>query len=615
MYNELTSSSIPQTTEARTELQELMAVSKKIRGSQKNCNTMGIFQDSLSSAFLLTSANVFLKREEAMDLVMQMSKPVYNIDGSLRNGPQLPIPAILKPEPLWTGKQIISMMIPQSLFVEKRVRKLDSWDWMDPEERCVVVMKGELLSGSLCKDTLGEKEGSIIDVMCLDAEQGSTAACNFMTDIQRVTNKYLMYRGLSVGIADITMSEATKQEVREAIQKTNNLVNAVNTVKLTGVSSQEKENYIRSMQNNLFDQMGRIVHAKMPVGKNTVRMMAYSGSKGNDINSTQLAAGVGQQSIEGKRPSTTGNFDRTLPSCKRKENTAKSRGFIENSFTTGLKPGEFYFHAMSGREGTIDTVVKTAETGYIQRRLLKAMESMSVQYDGTVRNADGHIVEFGYGTDGMKGECIEKVSCPVLKMNNKQVYENLCHIEENDLLSLGLTEKQIEGFTTAIDYECSMIIQYRDLVRKSKVTLHTPILDEKVFIPINVERMINRIVHSLRTEKRHLSDLTPDYIVLSVDKLCEDIRNAVPSCVGVQSVTLSLRSHMTCKKLMFEHLFTQYEFDNMCQNILYRFRNSIIEPGTSVGALTSESLGEPATQMVSLFITHINSNSCRHWIQ
>ena len=129
--------------------------------------------------------------------------------------------------------------------------------------------------------------------------------------------------------------------------------------------------------------------------------MVKAGSKGNSINVGQMIACVGQQAADGKRV-PYGFTDRTLPHFTKYDDGPASRGFVENSFMSGLKPHEFFFHAMGGREGLIDTFVKTSETGYIQRKLIKAMEDLKVGYDWTVRNSSNSIIQFIYGEDGIE---------------------------------------------------------------------------------------------------------------------------------------------------------------------------------------------------------------------
>merc|ERR1719352_565590 len=135
---------------------------------------------------------------------------------------------------------------------------------------------------------------------------------------------------------------------------------------------------------------------------NNVKNMVTTGSKGSFINISQMIACVGQQNVEGKRI-PYGFLNRTLPHFTKDDYGPESRGFVENSYLAGLTPSEFYFHAMGGREGLIDTAVKTAETGYIQCRLIKAMEACMVNYDGTVRNSVGQLIQLRYGEDGLAG--------------------------------------------------------------------------------------------------------------------------------------------------------------------------------------------------------------------
>jgi DNA-directed RNA polymerase II subunit RPB1 len=153
---------------------------------------------------------------------------------------------------------------------------------------------------------------------------------------------------------------------------------------------------------------------------NNFKAMVIAGSKGSAINISQVLACVGQQNVEGKRIPFCFR-DRTLPHFVKDDFGPESRGFVENSYLRGLTPQEFFFHAMGGREGLIDTAVKTAETGYIQRRLVKALEDVMVKYDYTVRNSLGDVIQFLYGEDGMDGQTVETQPLDALKMSNEGV--------------------------------------------------------------------------------------------------------------------------------------------------------------------------------------------------
>ena len=151
--------------------------------------------------------------------------------------------------------------------------------------------------------------------------------------------------------------------------------------------------------------------------------MVGSGSKGSDMNISQIMACVGQQNVDGKRI-PFGFNRRSLPHFSKDDYGPESKGFVGNCYVYGLTPQEFYFHAMGGREGLIDTACKTAQTGYIQRRLIKAMEDVQVKYDGTVRTSKDVLLQFMYGEDGFDASYIENMGIPLLKMSNKDMEKN-----------------------------------------------------------------------------------------------------------------------------------------------------------------------------------------------
>ena len=133
---------------------------------------------------------------------------------------------------------------------------------------------------------------------------------------------------------------------------------------------------------------------------NSAVAMAISGARGSMLNLTQMAACVGQQSVRGERIQR-GYSERTLPHFYKGDLGADAHGFVKSSYKRGLNPIEFFFHAMGGREGLVDTAVRTSQSGYLQRRLINALQDLEVKYDGTVRETRGQIVQFVYGDDGV----------------------------------------------------------------------------------------------------------------------------------------------------------------------------------------------------------------------
>lgn len=222
-----------------------------------------------------------------------------------------------------------------------------------------------------------------------------------------------MHNGFSIGIGDTiadaeTMRDITKT-IQEAKQKVQEIILDAQRNKLEpepGMTLRESfEHNVSRVLNQARDTAGRSAEMSLK-DLNNVKQMVTSGSKGSFINISQMSACVGQQIVEGKRI-PFGFADRSLPHFTKDDYSPESKGFVENSYLRGLTPQEFFFHAMAGREGLIDTAVKTAETGYIQRRLVKALEDIMVHYDGTTRNSLGDIIQFIYGEDGIDGTQVE----------------------------------------------------------------------------------------------------------------------------------------------------------------------------------------------------------------
>lgn len=275
----------------------------------------------------------------------------------------------------------------------------------------MLVVNGELLSGIVDKRTVGSSAGGLIHVTW--KECGPQVTADLISNIQILVNHWVLQRGFSIGIGDTIADESTtlhvtqtiqsaKDEVKELINKAQNR----DLVLLPGKTMMESfETEVNKVLNGARDKSGS--SAEKSLSKtNNVKRMVTSGSKGSYINISQICACVGQQNVVGKRIAY-GFRRRTLPHFVLDDLGPESRGFVENSYLRGLTAAEFFFHAMGGREGLIDTAVKTAETGYIQRRLMKAMEDILVKYDGTVRNSNGNVIQFLYGEDGMDGTLVE----------------------------------------------------------------------------------------------------------------------------------------------------------------------------------------------------------------
>lgn len=415
---------VPQSVTARAEAGNLMRVSKLVVSPQSNEPVMSIVQDSLVAVQRMTKRNTFLPKDLFFNTLMWIKR---------WNG-RIPAPAILKPKPLWTGKQVFSIILPKLNFKkgssqgppvdEEGIKGPNTFHQYDDK---VLIHDGELLHGVIDKKSVGDSAGGIIHITYL--EHGSDACRDFMDSLQVVVNYWILNVSLSVGVQDTISTKSALTKVDKIIRDHKEKVTGLLRKARLGDSLPPEERLkvnpgstmIASFEEGVKDLLSEARKAggqAVMFGvteKNNFKAMATAGSKGKDTNIQQIMACVGSQMVEGSRL-PFGFRRRTLPHFLKDDLSAESKGFVTNSFLRGLSAQEFYFHAMGGREGLIDTACKTSITGYLQRRLVKAMESVMCQYDGTVRNSEGNLVQTLYGEDGLDATFIEKQRFPSVDM-------------------------------------------------------------------------------------------------------------------------------------------------------------------------------------------------------
>eukprot|EP00659_Diplonema_papillatum_P003926 gene3926-6075_t len=386
---------VPQSVMTKAELQEFMMVPKNIISPKSNSPVMGIVQDSLLGIHVLTRRSTFLDKQFMMNAVMHIpTMPA-----------EIPIPAILKPELLWTGKQLFSLVLPPVNFMGKSNEdpKVDPDHALPIADTKVRIEKGILLHGIIDKKSVGSSENSLLHVMY--NEFSPDWARDLVNGIQRITAYYLITKGFSVGVEDTVADVNTKKTIQQIIRKSYDEVDALCNEAQEGIKRQPgktvKETFeekINKILNKTREDAGRRAQESL-TRSNNFKVMVAAGSKGSILNISQITAVVGQQNVGGKRI-PYGFRKRALPHFTQDDYGPEARGFVQNSYLEGLTPSEFFFHMSGGREGLIDTACKTAETGYIQRKLVKALEDLYMAYDGTVRDAQGRIVQLLYGEEG-----------------------------------------------------------------------------------------------------------------------------------------------------------------------------------------------------------------------
>ncbi|ETN84908.1 hypothetical protein NECAME_06632 [Necator americanus] len=598
---------LPQSLETRAEIEEIAMVPRQLITPQANKPVMGIVQDTLCAVRMMTKRDVYIDYPRMMDLLMYL--PSW--EG------KVPQPAIMKPRPLWTGKQLFSLIIPGNVNVLRthstHPDDEDSgpYKWISPGDTKVLVEHGELISGIVCSRTVGRSAGNLLHVVAL--ELGHEVAAKFYSHIQTVVNAWLLREGHTIGIGDTIADQATYRDIQDTIRKAKlDVIDVIEKAHNDDLEPtpgntlrQTFENKVNRILNDARDRTGSSAQKSLSEFNN-FKSMVVSGSKGSKINISQVIACVGQQNVEGKRI-PFGFRHRTLPHFIKDDYGPESKGFVENSYLAGLTPAEFFFHAMGGREGLIDTAVKTAETGYIQRRLIKAMESVMVNYDGTVRNSLAQMIQLRYGEDGLDGMWVENQSMPTMKPTNALFEKDFKNdLSDEKTLRRFYTEDLVRELqaspeaTKELEAEFQQLEEDRRLLRKI-----FPGGDAKIVLPCNLQRLIWNAQKIFHVETRKVSSLSPLHVIDGVKKLSkkliivsgEDKISKQAQYNATLLMNILIRSTLCSKKMASTHKLNMEAFDWLIGEIETRFQQAIAQPGEMVGALAAQSLGEPATQM------------------
>ncbi len=392
---------VGQTQEAQVESKMLLAAKFNIISAQSSKPNIAIVQDSLLAAYKMTLGLQKIDKGSFFDIICKLDldhdalKRIQHIRRVLKEKG--------KPVQCFTGRGIISMFLPEDLIYEKHNNA-------NPEEPTVKIYKGVLYEGTFDKSILGSTHGSLIQI--INKEYGPDATAHFVDCIHFCTNNWLLVHGFSIGFGDCMVTDKSKQEeIKDVISKC--------YIEAEGIKNSTTHPGIREMRVNA--ALSKAKDVGLRIAKNALSSdnnflaTVNSGSKGDYFNIAQITGLLGQQNLKGHRvPLYLNNGRRTLPHYPFEnltpESEYESRGFIASSFIKGLSPREFYFHAMSGREGISDTAMKTATSGYMQRKIVKLTEDIVVKHDGTVRDITGKIYQLTYGEHGIDPTTMVKVN-------------------------------------------------------------------------------------------------------------------------------------------------------------------------------------------------------------
>ncbi|MHA2034842.1 MAG: DNA-directed RNA polymerase subunit A' [Promethearchaeota archaeon] len=400
---------VPQSEEARTEAELLLKVQNHILTPRSGMPILGGIQDFISGVFQFTSKNSLYNKKDTLKLLYT--------GGIFNNNPDFSLddltPVITDPEPLYSGKEIFSSLFPDDLNIKVKSRFCKKCDVCE-EDNCaydayVVIRNGKLITGTIDENSFGSMQPNSILARIIK-DHGNARGRQFLDSSTKMLIYVIRQNGMTMGLDEVYVYGQAYQEIEKILKEANDestkLINAFHENDTTIL----KRAPGRSMRETLELRIRQVLtEARMKAEESAADfigdeahsvIMTKSGARGNILNLGQMAAVVGPQTIRGERINR-GYSSRTLPHFKVDDLSPKSRGFVSSSFRNGLKPAEFFFHAMGGREGLVDTAVRTSQSGYMQRRLVNALQDMVVENDGTVRNSDKNIIQFRFGDDGI----------------------------------------------------------------------------------------------------------------------------------------------------------------------------------------------------------------------
>lgn len=619
----------PQNELARSESYNIANVCNQYLVPKDGTPLSGLIQDYMVAGVQLTTRGRFFSQTHYTQLV-------YTALSMIQGDIILLSPTIIKPKPLWSGKQILSTIIINIIPLHKaRINlisntKINVKEWQVEASRrwkCgiefknpiimseaeVVIRHGELLCGVLDKMHYGATSYGLIH--CVYELYGEMYASKMLSAFAKLFQTFLQYNGFTLGVEDILITRKIDKKrkeiilncrkIGEGVQKS--VVKISNNISMDELKNKMEESYwdnpkfraqVDHKYKNVLDMYTNDINRTcLQIGlfkkfpKNNLQLMVQSGAKGSMVNTMQISCLLGQSELEGKRPPLMIS-GKSLSSFSAYDPTPRAGGFIDNRFMTGIKSQECFFHCMAGREGLVDTAVKTSRSGYLQRCLVKHLEGLVIGYDATVRDYDGSLIQFYYGEDGLdipgsqflrkeqmsflvnnKDAIIDAKLLEYLKTDNKKIVKMIKKVKKwKDKNGSFLEKKRISEFTR-------FSIENRNNNSKEKsIDKH----NGRSKAALSLIRKWMRAKEEVKETFRIQCAKCPDPIT---SKHRQDIE------FGVLSERI--------EGLIDEYVFhsSKIKKSTLRDLLSIKIMKSICPPGEPVGLLAAQSIGEPSTQM------------------
>lgn len=679
----------PQNDLARAEAQYIAQTDLQYIVPTDGTPLRGLIQDHVVGGVKLTKKDTFLEKWEYQQLLFAALTSLSGLE-LIRSTDRIELipPAVVKPGPLWTGKQVITTLLQHlrkgndrdndktsdfpGLSTERKAKTSDSAFGVEQEEHLVLIRDGELLRGVLDKAAFGPTDFSLVHAVY--EAYGPEKAGLLLNSLGRLFTAYIQfYAGHSCRMEDLVLTKDADLERRKMVKRAYNLGSRAakawadsegGKVSIAPVNDQElcdrplkpveaaaasakigrllsgkegQENFAALdgfMQGQLNRLASKIVKVCLPGGLavpfpyNSFSIMTTTGAKGSLVNQSQITSALGQQALEGRRVPRMSS-GRTLPSFAPYDPNPRADGFVMDRFLTGIRPQEYYFHCMAGREGLVDTAVKTSRSGYLQRCLVKHLEELKICYDHTVRNAESDVIQFLYGEDGLDPIACSYLDCSAksfefmarnhesLRRRNTALPASTIDMANHDAnRSMQVDAEDAKPLEVGELVVARRLRTGRDWVRGAiclgwhSATVHKvhkggKIVDlvyhrdqhkeKRVPIELDINGSGGKLTRALSSRAVLVKRCAPDPILSSLNG--GHRLGSSGACLSERVATAAAKmftNNKTLEKIFASGKISSNELSSL---VAAKYSSSLCAPGEAVGCIAAQSIGEPSTQM------------------
>ena len=564
---------VPQNIETAMEIMMLGDVVKNIMSPGKNSPAIGCVQDTVYGVYLLSKSKV--RWDDMMNILQHTTLKDYKIEKGKT----------------YTGLELFSMLIPDKINLKGPL----------------LIKDGVIKEGVINKKYVGPQKNGLIHLIW--NEYSSNKTKKFIDNVQKMTNSWLLYNGFTIGFGDIFIEEKIENNIHDLIKKKEFEINCSVTNFEDNIDILNNEIFEQNIQGNINAFVADIYDFinKNTDDSNSFYVTVTSGSKGSTTNLGQITALVGQQNVDGGRIKKNVN-NRSMYYFNAHDDSAYARGLCINSFRDGITFPEFTYLCAAGREGLMDTAIKTADTGYIQKKIIKALEDIMIKYDGTVRNSNDKVIQYVYGNNSIDPIYIINNKLNLILLSNKNIEDGY----KFTIKEMSEINKKSKFTKEENDNLYIEMIRLRNELRGMYDVLNLGNVNMKDTYTLFTN--LKRVIENSMNKKEGNNILEPKYVLSEIERLLDSktiniicmtnkekndktsLKNK-DDAIFKSLLRTFLYDYLNPKRCIYEYKINKEQFDNIIYTIIEDYKKAKVQPGEMVGIIAAQSIGEPATQM------------------